>query len=96
MPEPRKWSVRWLVIVLAAIVGISMGCDAEKVADMPTNTSGEIAIIALKEPSLAECEEAFGAAATMNVPHAHPSTASVEQIEETIGLFLVRNRCQMV
>ena len=89
MPEPRKWSVRWLVIVLAAIVGISMGCDAEKVADMPTNTSGEIAIIALKEPSLAECEEAFGAAATMNVPHAHPSTASVEQIEETNGLFLV-------
>ena len=74
---------------LAAIVGISMGCDAEKVADMPTNTSGEIAIIALKEPSLAECEEAFGATATMNVPHAHPSTASVEQIEETIGLFLV-------
>ncbi len=82
-------SVRWLPIVLAAIVGISMGCDAEKGVDMTNSNSEEITIVALKEPTLAECEEAFGPAARMNVPHAHPSAASVEQVEETIGRFLV-------
>ena len=46
-------------------------------------------MIPTEELTIAECEEVFGAGATRDVRHANPFTATVSQVDEAIGQFLV-------
>ena len=86
----------WLTIAFIAIVGIPIACVSQNGFEVTTNEdmtivsmNEDITIVSMEEPTLAECEESFGAGAVMDVPHAHPSTATAEQIEQVIGRFLV-------
>ena len=66
-----------------------MGCSSEEGVGTATSTSDPISIVPHQEPSLAECEEAFGTEATRDAPLAHPSPSTVDEVEETLGRFLV-------
>lgn len=78
----------FLVVTLVAVTALS-ACNAEKGETMTTNNAERIAINSFADPTIAECEKAFGASASMNAPHAYPSTATKEQIESAIGQYWV-------
>ncbi len=84
------------VILLFGVTVMLLGCgllnggenspDREPVT--PSNSEA-ITIVDVEDLTIAECEEFYGAGAVMNVQHAFPATATVEQIKGAIGKLLL-------
>ena len=65
------------------------GIQSDRSCDVLLVVLFAIVIIPAEELTNAECGEVFGAGATGDVRHANPSTATVSQVEEAFGQFLV-------
>ena len=78
-----------LLVALFAILSILLSCNTGRGVETAAESSEAIVMIPTEELTIAECEEVFGAGATRDVRHVNPSTATVSQVEEAIGKFMV-------
>ena len=74
------------LIGLVALLGVAAGCDSRREAETTSGATEGIVIVPFRELGGLECEEALQPSQT---PFAYPATATVREIEEEPGRFLV-------
>ena len=80
---------KFTIILSFGMTVMLLGCGLLDGGENSPEIENVITIVAVEEPTVAECEEFFGGGAVMDVQHAYPATATVEQIEGAIGRLLL-------